>query len=308
MTPRIRTIKPSFFLDEDLAALPFEARLLFAGLWCLADKAGRLEDRPKRIHAMLFPYEPKVDVDGLLGRLAAANFIVRYEVDGRGLIQVRSFERHQRPNHREADSELPPCVPGHAQVFPGMPGQDRGEGTGREGKGKERKESYVDLGADAPNRPRPLSEIDWRVEQTWRAHLAQWRGYYQDSNGKAPIREPSLTQEIRDAIKVALKEYDAHLLKPDQREAWLAGSKARAAGIGIFLDPFLTGQSKDNDLRNGGKRYLEHWRPWKVQRGKGSPVDRFAELYYEAKSLTGDLRPDPAELIPTQGEEDDVAF
>lgn len=72
MTPRIRSIKPSFFLDEDLAALPFEARLLFAGLWCLADKAGRLEDRPKRIHAMLFPYEPKVDVNGLLDRLAAA--------------------------------------------------------------------------------------------------------------------------------------------------------------------------------------------------------------------------------------------
>ncbi len=303
MTPRIRSIKPSFFLDEDLAALPFEARLLFAGLWCLADKAGRLEDRPKRIHAMLFPYEPKVDVNGLLDRLAAANFILRYEVDGRGLIQVRSFERHQRPNHREVDSELPPCVPGSARVCPGTPGQDRGEGKGREGNGREH--AYVDSTACAANRPRSLSEIDWRIEETWAAHLAQWRGHYEDVNGRVPGREPSLTSEIREAIKASLKEYDGHLLTGETRDRWLAESKTRAAGVGIFLDPFLTGQSKDNDLRNGGKRYLDHWRPWKVQRGKGSPVDRFAELYFEAKSLSSPTQP---ERGPDQDGSDDVAF
>lgn len=37
---RARNIKPSFFKNEDLADLnPFD-RLLFIGLWCLADREG----------------------------------------------------------------------------------------------------------------------------------------------------------------------------------------------------------------------------------------------------------------------------
>jgi len=46
---RSRNIKPGFFRNEMLAECSPLARLLFAGLWCLADRFGRLEDRPKRI-------------------------------------------------------------------------------------------------------------------------------------------------------------------------------------------------------------------------------------------------------------------
>ena len=38
------------------------ARLLFVGLWTIADRNGRLEDRPKRIRAELFPYD-EIDAD-----------------------------------------------------------------------------------------------------------------------------------------------------------------------------------------------------------------------------------------------------
>ena len=48
---RIRSLKPEFFKDEDLALLPFEARILYSGLWCYADREGRLEDRPKYLKA-----------------------------------------------------------------------------------------------------------------------------------------------------------------------------------------------------------------------------------------------------------------
>jgi hypothetical protein len=47
--PRTRQIKPGFFKNDELAELPIEARLLFAGLWTIADREGRLEDRPKKI-------------------------------------------------------------------------------------------------------------------------------------------------------------------------------------------------------------------------------------------------------------------
>ena len=48
---RSRNIKPSIMANEELAELEPLSRLLFIYLWMLADKAGRLEDRPKRIAA-----------------------------------------------------------------------------------------------------------------------------------------------------------------------------------------------------------------------------------------------------------------
>lgn len=257
--------------DYDFARLPDQAKWHCLGLLLLS---ARLQN------------EIPADPNWLKSKLNATSAI-----DLQLLVNV-GFIEYYGPCLQDASETLASCK----QVA-----MREGEGEGdREGE-----TTFVGLGAkDAPNRPsdRPLSETDWRIEQVWSAHLAQWRGYYEDVNGKAPIREPSLTEEIRQAIKVALKEYDSHLMAAEHRDRWLAESKARAAGVGIFLDSFLTGQSKDNDIRNGGKRFLEHWRPWKVQRGKGSPVDRFAELYFEAKSLTEPSRPQPVQ------EPDDVAF
>lgn len=106
-------MKPDFFKDEDLGRLPFEARLLFAGLWGLADKAGRLEDRPIRIKAEIFPYD-NVDIEKCLSLLSTTKtygngpFIHRYDADGRNYIQISSWNRHQKPHHTEKESEIPP--------------------------------------------------------------------------------------------------------------------------------------------------------------------------------------------------------
>lgn len=107
---RSRLLKPGFFKNEQLAELPFEARLCFAGLWTLADREGRLEDRPKRIDAELFPYDA-VDMDGLLVALADKGLIRRYVVVGRAVIDIPTFLEHQKPHMRESVSELPPYQP-----------------------------------------------------------------------------------------------------------------------------------------------------------------------------------------------------
>lgn len=107
---RARNIKPGFFKNEELAELPFEFRILFQGLWCLADREGRLEDRPKRIKADIFPYD-HVDVDSGLDALAVAGFITRYEHGGCQYIQVLAFAKHQNPHCKEAASTIPaPCL------------------------------------------------------------------------------------------------------------------------------------------------------------------------------------------------------
>jgi hypothetical protein len=103
---RARNLKPGFFQNECLAELPIEARLLFAGLWCMADREGRLEDRPKRIKIQIFPGD-MLDVEPLLRGLAEQKLIVRYQVDGTGYIWIPCFLKHQRPHSKEAESVIP---------------------------------------------------------------------------------------------------------------------------------------------------------------------------------------------------------
>jgi hypothetical protein len=103
---RIRSIKIGFFQNEELAALSPHHRLMFAGLWVLADREGRLEDRPKRIEAELFPYE-QLDATRLLADLASAGFIQRYRDPRRKYIQVIGFSKHQRPHPKEPPSAIP---------------------------------------------------------------------------------------------------------------------------------------------------------------------------------------------------------
>ena len=104
--PRARNIKPGFFMNEELAECDLAARLVFIGLWSLADREGRLEDRPKRIRAFVFPYED-YDVDELLNQLQEHGFIIRYKVEGNKYIQVVNFKKHQRPHPKEAASQIP---------------------------------------------------------------------------------------------------------------------------------------------------------------------------------------------------------
>jgi hypothetical protein len=99
-------LKPGFFTNEFLLELPFEYRLLFAGLWCHADRKGRLEDRPKRLRMLIFPADD-VDIDAGLSALASKGFILRYEVDGQRYISIVKFLDHQKPHLREAVSTIP---------------------------------------------------------------------------------------------------------------------------------------------------------------------------------------------------------
>lgn len=104
--PRLRTIKPGFFTDDDLGECAPLARLLYAGLWCQADREGRLEDRPRRLKVEVLPYD-NCDVDALLNELASHGFIVRYAVGGTRYIAIPKFLVHQNPHVKEAASTIP---------------------------------------------------------------------------------------------------------------------------------------------------------------------------------------------------------
>lgn len=103
---RARLLKPGFFTDDELGKLSPLTRLLFAGLWCIADRGGRLEDRPARIKVEVLPFD-RVSVEGLLSKLAATGFVIRYSSGGKNYIQITNFPRHQSPHINEAQSTIP---------------------------------------------------------------------------------------------------------------------------------------------------------------------------------------------------------
>jgi len=162
---RIRTIKPEFWTNEEVASLSPLARLLFIGLWNMADRRGRLEDRPRRIKVSVLPYD-EVDVDDLLNSLRAGGFIERYTSEGVQVIQIVTFEKHQRITGKEAEAEskLPGKQLGNTgETTEKHPGAQEGR-KGKEGKGRER-EGAADTGetpeaqvATASPTPTPIAE------------------------------------------------------------------------------------------------------------------------------------------------------
>jgi hypothetical protein len=104
---RARLLKPGFFTNEDLAQLPVRARLLFAGLWGLADREGRLEHRPQRIKAAIFPYE-RVRIEPLIAALVRAGFVLSYTAAYTPCLALPRFAKNQHPHPREPASILPP--------------------------------------------------------------------------------------------------------------------------------------------------------------------------------------------------------
>ena len=90
---RSRNIKAGFFRNEELVEVSPSGRLLFIGLWCMADRKGLLEDRPKKIKLELMPYDD-VDCNELLQELYDHDLIIRYSVNGKNYIAIPKFLKH----------------------------------------------------------------------------------------------------------------------------------------------------------------------------------------------------------------------
>jgi hypothetical protein len=141
--PRIRTIKPEFFVHEGLFDLEQESglpvRLAFAGLWCVADREGRFVWRPRTLKVAIMPHDV-IDFGAVLDALERAGFVTRYEVERVEYGLVTTFKTHQVINQREAASAIPPppaqkCTDAHVHLE-ATHVHARGEGKGREGNGR----------------------------------------------------------------------------------------------------------------------------------------------------------------------------
>lgn len=94
---RIRQVRPEFFTDSVVSALPADVRLTYIGLWCVADDAGWMKWDAAQIGAQLYPYDtPKKRQKHLteaLDLLTQVGRLVTYEC---GCVEVPKLATHQK--------------------------------------------------------------------------------------------------------------------------------------------------------------------------------------------------------------------
>jgi hypothetical protein len=124
---RIRSLKPEFWSDRKLARLASrDARMLYMGLWNLADEWGRLNGDPQWIKGQIFPYEDDIDagvITRLLTELASAKLgaVLEYEADGDPYLFLPKLGNHQRLEPAKVPSRLPAPPPEIAGLPPDPP-------------------------------------------------------------------------------------------------------------------------------------------------------------------------------------------
>jgi hypothetical protein len=236
---RIRTIKPSFFTNDQVAELKPLTRLLFIGLWCMADVAGRLEDRPRRIKVALLPYDSH-DVETALADLASAGFIKRYVANGVRVIQVVNFDKHQRIMGKEAETEstFPPFTGETTGKHPGNNGETP-ENAGREGKGKEGK------GTDSAGAPGGVGEkpesdpiMDIPRELQTPEFVKAWRQWIECRKAH---KKPKSWPALFNAQLQWLVQFGAHhaveVLNQSMRNGWMGLFPPKGNGFAVQAKP-----------------------------------------------------------------------
>lgn len=153
---RRRELSPEFWSDEKVWSLNDDAaRLLLPGLFQLADREGRLLDRPFEIGAKIRPWAPREAVE-LVDKLVAGGLVLRYSVGDLNLLCLSPdlWARHQHVHPHEMASKLPP--PGHEARSAPAPAA-----PAREKKPRKKKEQ-----PDLPGVPPPEekeSADQWRL-------------------------------------------------------------------------------------------------------------------------------------------------
>ncbi|MBH1918599.1 hypothetical protein I5U16_00315 [Serratia surfactantfaciens] len=134
---RIRTIKPEFWTDEDMAEVSEAACLLAIGLLNYADDEGYFNANPKLIKAAVFPIrEPSVSIPVMLRELSNHGYLsMFYTSDNRQFGLIKNFAKHQvvnkpRPS-KIKEMELLPYD--YCSTTGSLPlGMDQGSGNGKD--------------------------------------------------------------------------------------------------------------------------------------------------------------------------------
>lgn len=152
---RNRMLNPEFWLDEELASIPFEARLLYQGLWGLCDDHhATFPNRPMWIKAQIFPYDD-VDMEYCLSILEKQGKIIKFEVDEQEYFWIKNFQKYQYIKNKSKPKY--PQYPNAGEYYPSTtPVQDREEEREREREIKRKREER-EISSPTPVLPHTLA-------------------------------------------------------------------------------------------------------------------------------------------------------
>lgn len=139
---RIRQVKPDFWSDELLAALPDSVRLFYIGLWQEADDAGWLRWNVAEVARDLYGYQPRARRERWVReRSEALAKINRLHFHDCGHAFLPTLTKHQkfggRPVHTVRDAHARDCARLRADDRPGKEKVEVGKGKGGSGGDEE---------------------------------------------------------------------------------------------------------------------------------------------------------------------------
>lgn len=142
---RIRTIKPDFWQDEDLAGVSEPALILAAGLLNHADDEGYFKANPGLIKAAVFPLrEPSVSIHEILKELSNIGYLKLYNgIDGKKYGCIASFTKHQRIN-RPSNSKIKELIDFNDDSVSPHESLTPGKEQGREGNREQGREECAE--------------------------------------------------------------------------------------------------------------------------------------------------------------------
>lgn len=206
--PRIRTVKPEFWVDEKVVELSPWARLLFIGMWNFADDQGYVDYSPKRIRMQIFPGDP-VDIEALIGELRAAGVVRAYESPVGPVLHVVNWTRHQRVDK----ASKPRFVADELRPFPSAP---------------------VSVPDPSPNPPRTLQEDSTNPRES---SCAEGKGKDLEGKGREVPPSAELALAEPDTTQALVGEWIRHCNKRPPSNVIGQVSKQIKAMLGEGIDP-----------------------------------------------------------------------
>ena len=108
---RIRSIKPEFWVSEQIAECSTNARLTFVGMWNFCDDNGVHPAKPKTLKAELFPMDDitAAAVGDWVSELVRAGLVAEFESEGERYWHVTGWTRHQKIDRPSFKHPTPPA-------------------------------------------------------------------------------------------------------------------------------------------------------------------------------------------------------
>ena len=193
-----RMIHAGISRSESMTNLSNEAALLFTWMIPNCDDQGRIVGSPGKLRMLVIPGRSGYtasDTEGYLSEMAREGMIIRYEIGGRALIQIKNWREYQGTRYAypsdyppppgwedrintwkdELARRKPPEIPGDSRRLPESP---LGTGTGT-GKGTGTGTGIIPL--PPVDSPFDVAAADDGKQPPWQRCMDAYRALHQDS-------------------------------------------------------------------------------------------------------------------------------